>query len=162
LTKVLKELEAQPDTPTVSLKRRVLCDEINRRNGVAPNEFGVYKNFSQTEVIFKEGDGWRVIIPTLHTPVGWIRNFTFYTQFNQTGGEALTALHVHESQAAAVMDAAYRLKVSNKRDNKQTSPQKKVAMQICDYCDQVIAEQAECIAANQKDDGNAASASAAD
>jgi hypothetical protein len=162
LAKQLKELEAEADTPTVSMKRRVLRDEINRRGGVAPNEFGVYKDFAQTEVIVKEGDGWRVNIQTLHTPVGWLRGFSFYTQFEQTGGEVLTALHVHETQATAIMDAAYRLKVLNKRDNKQTGAQKKAAQQICDYCDQVIAEQAERIAENQKDDGESASAAAGD
>ena len=162
LREALTGLEGEADTPKVSMKRKVLRDEINRRDGCAPNEFGVYKDLEQIQVLSKEVENWRVYIQTLETPSGWIHGFNYHTQFEQTGGEVLTSLRVYESQSAAIYDAAWRLKVLNKKDKSQTGEQRRAAMQICEYCDQVIAEHATSTPDENKDDGESASAASGD
>lgn len=141
LKKALDEFAQAEATPTNQMKLRVVRDEINRRAGMAPNEFGVYIGFEQTEVLVQEGDGWRVTIQTLKTPVGWIRSFSYYTAFEQTGGEALIASHVFETQAHAIMDAAFRIKVANRNNPEWTSDQKRCAQQITKYVAQLIESQ---------------------
>jgi hypothetical protein len=135
----LAQVQGVEATPTSQLKLRLLRDEVNRRGDMSPDAFGVYRGFEQTEVLSKEGEGWRVTIQTLHTPVGWIRSFTFFTQFGQSGGEPLTATHAFDNQVQAVMDAAFRLKVANRRDPQASSEQKKAAQQISKYAEQLIA-----------------------
>jgi len=149
----LAQVQGVEATPTSQLKLRLLRDEVNRRGDMPPDAFGVYRGFEQTEVLSKEGDGWRVTIQTLHTPVGWIRSFTFFTQFGQSGGEPLTATHAFDTQVQAVMDAAFRLKVANRRDPQASSEQKKAAQQISRYAEQLIASFEQRLAeADQADD----------
>jgi hypothetical protein len=158
----LAQVQGVEATPTSLLKLRLLRDEVNRRGDMSPDAFGVYRGFEQTEVLSKEGEGWRVTIQTLHTPAGWIRSFTYYTQFGQSGGEALTATHVFASQVQAVMDAAFRLKVANRRDPQSSSEQKKAAQQISKYAEQLIASQEQRLADSEPTDDEAEQSEAAD
>lgn len=143
LNDAIKEFSKAEQTPECQMKLRILRDEFNRRNGMEPNEFGVYKEFPQAEVLTKEGEGWRVAIQTLYTPAGWIRSYAFYTQHNQSSGEALTANQIFIGQAEAIMDAAFQIKKAMLKDSDWSPQQKKMAKVIARYADEVIAAQQE-------------------
>jgi hypothetical protein len=160
----LAALEGEADSPMVAMKRRVLRDEINTRKGMAPSEFGNYKDLAGIEVIEKEGDGWYVAIKTLNTWAGWIRSYTFNSQqTDHQGGEALTAMRVFDLQSQAIIDAAWYLKQANRKDNKWSGDRKRVAAQICKYADELIAAHSVAPVDDNTEpagDDNAASASA--
>jgi hypothetical protein len=143
LKKVLEEFTNTPQTPDAEMRLRVLRDEVNKSAGMAPNEFGVYKDFEQIEQLVKDEEDWRVCIQTLKTTVGWLYSYSFYSIHQLSGAKPMTAKEVYESQAQAIMCAAFELKKLNRKQNEWTKEQKKVAAQITLWTDELIAAQKE-------------------